>query len=92
MVLRKLHISETFHSISKPRNSICDESRSLVFVSFLESRIIELFAVKSRIFKPQAGKVSASRRVSGFYHSPSLEVINPVLSNCIKRRLLSLRK
>ena len=36
MIPRKLYVSETFHS------------RSLVFVSFLESRIFELFAVKSK--------------------------------------------
>ena len=68
MVLRKLQVSETFHSISKSRNCICDESRSLVFVSFLESWIFELFGVKSRIFK-QDLCISASPR---FYHSPPL--------------------
>ena len=46
MVPTKLHVSETFHLILKSRNGICDESRSLVFVSFLESLIFELFAVK----------------------------------------------
>ena len=51
MVPRKLQVSETFHSISKSHNGICDESRSLVFVNFLESRIFKLFAVKFRIFK-----------------------------------------
>ena len=51
MVLRKLQVSETFHLISKSWNGICDESRSLVFVTFLKSQILELFAVKSRIFK-----------------------------------------
>ena len=58
-VPRKLQVSETFHSISKSRNGICDESRSLVFLSFLESRIFELFAVKSRISKQGLG-VAAS--------------------------------
>ena len=48
MVPRKLQASETFHnSISKSRSSICDESRSLVIVSFLESHIFELFEVNS---------------------------------------------
>ena len=41
MVPRKLQVSETFHSISKSRNGICDESKSLVFVSFLESQSFE---------------------------------------------------
>ena len=68
MVPRKLQVSETFHSISKSWNGICDESQSLVFVSFLESRIFELFAVKSPIFK-QGLRISASL---GFYHSPPL--------------------
>ena len=68
MVPRKLQVSETFHSISKSRNGICDESRSLTFVSFLESRIFELLAVKSRICMQGLG-VSASL---GFYHSPPL--------------------
>ena len=45
MVPRKLQVSENFHSISKSRNGICDESRSLIFVTFLESRTFELFAV-----------------------------------------------
>ena len=47
MVPRKLQVSETFHSILKSWNAVCDESQSLVFVIFLESRIFELFAVKS---------------------------------------------
>ena len=64
----KLQVLETFHSISKSRNGICDESQSLVFVSFLESWINDLFAVKSQIFK-QGLCVSASL---GFYHSPAL--------------------
>ena len=51
MVPRKLQVLETFHSISKSLNGICDESRGLIFVSFLESRIFGLFAVKSQIFK-----------------------------------------
>ena len=67
MVHRKLQVLETFHSISKSRNGICDESRGLSFVSFLESQIFhELFAVKSRICKQGIG-VSVSL---GFYHSP----------------------
>ena len=44
MVPRKF--SETFHSISKSRNGICDESRSLVFMIFLESRIFLTFCSK----------------------------------------------
>ena len=68
MVPRKLQVSETFHSISKSRNGIFDECRSFVFVSFLESWIFELFAVKSQIFK-HCLCVSASH---GFYHSPPL--------------------
>ena len=55
MVPRKLQVSQTFHSISKSWNSICDDSRSLVFVSFCESQIYELFAVKSQIFKQGLG-------------------------------------
>ena len=31
MVPRKLQVSESFHSISKSRSGICDESPSLVF-------------------------------------------------------------
>ena len=63
MVPTKLNASENFHFISKSRNGICDESRSLVFVSpsFREFRIFEVFAVKSRIFKQGFG-VSASLR------------------------------
>ena len=60
MVPRKLYDSKNVHSISKSRNmGICDESRSLVFVTFLESQILDLFAVKFRIFKEGVG-VSAS--------------------------------
>ena len=52
MIPRKLQVSETFHSISKSRNGVCDEFRSLVFVSFLESWSFEFFVVS---------KASASR-------------------------------
>ena len=55
MIPRKLQVLETFHSISKSQNSICDESQSFVFVSFFESWIFELFAVKSPIFKQGLG-------------------------------------
>ena len=47
MVPKKLQVSETFHSIPTSWNAICDESQSLVFVSFLEFQILELLAVKS---------------------------------------------
>ena len=47
LVPRKLQAFETLQSISKSRNGICDKSQSLVFMSFLESQIFELFAVKS---------------------------------------------
>ena len=70
MVSRKLQVSETFHSISKSRYGICDESRSLIFVSFLESRIFELFAVKCRSFEQGLG-VSASPLKSTI-HRPRL--------------------
>ena len=60
MVPRKLQVSETFHSISKSR-----------FVSFNESRIFELYAVKSQIFKQGPG-ISASLKI---YHSPPLILI-----------------
>ena len=76
MVPRKLQVSETFHSISKSWNGICDESRSLVFVNFLESRIFELFVVKSRIFKQGLG-VSASLKITiqrPLYVKPSNKV------------------
>ena len=56
MVPRKLQVLETFHSISKSQNSVCNESQSLVFVSFLESWIFELFEVKSQIFKQGLGE------------------------------------
>ena len=61
-------VPRKFRSILKSRNSICNESRSFVFVSFLESQIVELFAMKSRIFKQGLG-ISARLR---FYHSPPL--------------------
>ena len=64
MVPRKLQVSELLKSWS----SICDESRSLVFVGFLESRIFELFAVKFQIVK-QGLCISAAL---GFYQSPLL--------------------
>ena len=47
MVTRKLQVLETFHSILKSRNGIiCDESQSLVFASFLESRFFLTFCSK----------------------------------------------
>ena len=63
MVPRKLQVSETFHSISKSLNGICDESQILDFVSFLESWIFEPFAVKSQMFKQGLG-ISASLRLN----------------------------
>ena len=74
MVSRKLQVSETFHSISKSLNGICNESRSLLFDGFLESRNFELFAVKSLIFKQGLG-VSASL---GFI------IHHPYLAFCLK--------
>ena len=50
-----MQVSETFHSILKSRKGICDESRSLVVLNFLEFRIFELFATKARIFKQGLG-------------------------------------
>ena len=43
-------------------------SLSLIFVSFLESQICELFAVKSQIFKQDLSVLESFR----FYHSPPL--------------------
>ena len=51
MVPRKLQVLETFHSISKSQSGICDESRSVVFVSFLESLSFSFFVVKCHIYK-----------------------------------------
>ena len=61
MVYRKLQVLENFHSTSKSLNRIGDESRSLIFVSFLEFQSFELIAVKSQIFKQGLG-ISLSLR------------------------------
>ena len=56
MVPRKLQISETFHSISKILEWHFVMTLKVLFLSFLESQIFELFAVKSQILKQGLGK------------------------------------
>ena len=94
---RKLQVLETFHAISKSRNRFCDESQSLVFVIFLESRSFELFAVKSGIFKQGLGiSASLSQRViikalKFIYHyTLSLPIMS--LTECTKKDVFSLGK
>lgn len=65
MVSEKLQVSETFHSISKSQNGICDKSWSRIFVIFLKFRIFELFALKVLNF------LARSQRRLGFtIHHP----------------------
>ena len=63
MVPRKLQVLEILRSISKSWNSICDESQSLIFMSFLESQNFEFFC----------SKVSQHLGESQIYHSPPLK-------------------
>ena len=67
-----MQVSEIFHSNLKSLNGICDGSRKLVFVSFLELQSFEILAVKSLKF---LSKVLASWRVSDFTtHHPYLSL------------------